>query len=104
MRHGRGAASCGLLLLAGLGAAGVNSTSSAYVDTTTNAGSTFAAAADWTPPTAGAAVIAKASGGDPGYIRQGGSYYLYSAVTDTGNPAAGVASVTADASAMPATP
>lgn len=102
MRPVRGAATAALALLAVIGAAGIDSTSSAYVDTTTNASNPFTAAPDWTAPVAAASIISKSSGGDPGYIRQGGTYYLYSAVSDSGNPAAGVASVNADASAISA--
>jgi hypothetical protein len=57
--------------------------------------------ADWTPPSASAAVVAKAAGGDAGYIRQGGTYYVYANVTDGGNPPSGVASVSADAGMGP---
>jgi hypothetical protein len=100
MRPVRGVAIGALVLLAVIGAASVDGTSSAYVDTTSNASNPFTAAPDWTAPVAGASIIAKSGGGDPGYIRQGGTYYLYSTVGDSGNPAAGVASVTADASAI----
>jgi hypothetical protein len=56
---------------------------------------------DWTPPNASAAVVAKSTGGDGGYIRQGGTYYAYADVVDGGNPAAGVASVDVDAGQGP---
>ncbi|MGH2744203.1 MAG: hypothetical protein ACRDN8_17330 [Thermoleophilaceae bacterium] len=52
--------------------------------------------ADWIPPSASAAVIAKTAGGDGGYIRAGGTYYAYANVVDGGNPPSGVASVSAD--------
>jgi hypothetical protein len=52
--------------------------------------------ADWTPPDASAAVVAKSAGGDGGYIRQGGTYYAYASVVDGGNPPSGVASVSVD--------
>ena len=100
MRPVRGAAIAALVLVALTGAAGIDSTSSAYVDTTTNPGNPFTAAPDWAAPVAGAAIVAKSGGGDPGYIRQGGTYFLYSAVSDSGNPAAGVSAVHADASAI----
>ena len=53
---------------------------------------------DWTAPTASPVTIAKSTGGENGYIRQGGTYYAYANVTDSGNPAAGVGTVTAGAS------
>jgi hypothetical protein len=62
-----------------------------------NSSAGLATDTDWTPPNASAAVIAKQAGGDPGYIRQGGTYYFYGNVVDQGNPASGVATVSADA-------
>jgi hypothetical protein len=66
-----------------------------------NSSAGLTADADWTPPTVSAAVAAKAAGGDGGYLRDGGSYYAYASVTDGGNPASGVASVSADAGLGP---
>jgi hypothetical protein len=77
----------------------------AYSATTSNPTSTITAAPDWTAPTASASVIARSAGcapTTPGYIKQGGTYYVYGAVTDTGNPASGVATVKADESAVTA--
>ncbi len=54
---------------------------------------------DRAAPAVSASVIAKASGWTPGYIKQGGSYYVYANVSDIGSPAGGVASVTANVSA-----
>jgi hypothetical protein len=78
-------------LLAGRG------TFAAFSGQASNSSSGLAADPDWTPPTASASVLAKAAGGDAGYIRAGGTYYAYANVTDGGNPASGVASVSADA-------
>ena len=47
-----------------------------------------------------AAAIAKAQGGTPGNVKQGGTYYVYASVSDPGDAATGVASVTADVSAV----
>ncbi len=85
----------GVVLLAAVVAHGVPGTVSGYVAETATPGGTFAAASDWTPPSAAAAVVSKAAGGDPGYVRSGGSYYVYADVVDQGNPAAGTASVNA---------
>jgi hypothetical protein len=77
----------------------------AYTATTSNPASTITGAPDWTAPTVSASVIARSSGcapTTPGYVKQGGSYYTYAAVTDTGNPASGISTVTANVSALTA--
>jgi hypothetical protein len=51
---------------------------------------------DTTPPTVSAAVIAKTAGGTPGFVRQGGTYYIYANATDTGSTASGISTVTAN--------
>jgi hypothetical protein len=65
---------------------------------------TVAAAAvdvvDATVPTITALAIGKSEGGTTGYVRQGGTYYVYANVADPGDPASGVATVTADVSAV----
>jgi hypothetical protein len=66
----------------------------------TSAGNTITAATDYRAPTASAAVIAKTAGGSGGFIKKGGTYYVYANVTDTGNPASGVSSVTANVSTI----
>ena len=60
----------------------------------------FTSAADWTAPTTSSSVIAKTTAGSSGYIKQGATYYIYANVTDGGNPAAGVQSVTANVSSV----
>ena len=75
----------------------------AYAGTTTNPTSSITAAPDWTAPTSSASTIARSAGctpTTPGYIKQGGTYYVYAAVTDTGNPASGVSTVTANESTV----
>jgi hypothetical protein len=57
-------------------------------------------AIDRAAPAVSASVIAKTSPWTPGSIRQGGSYYVFADVSDGGNPATGLASVTADVSAL----
>lgn len=66
-----------------------------FTDTTQNSVS-VSAAADFTAPSASASTIAKTQGGTAGYIKKGGTYYVYANVADSGNPASGVASVMAD--------
>jgi hypothetical protein len=75
-------------------------TVSAYTASATTAASTFTAAADWAAPTADAQTIGRTTGYGTGYIKQGSTYYVYAHVTDTGNPASGVASVTANVNSI----
>lgn len=80
---------------------GVGVTHAAFSTTTSNPGDVITARPDWLPPTISATAVAKNSGYSSGYVKQGGSYYVYANVTDpTSNPAAGVASVTADSSSL----
>jgi hypothetical protein len=51
---------------------------------------------DTTPPIVSAAVINKSTGDTPGYVKQGGQYYVYANVTDPGANASGVSTVTAN--------
>lgn len=72
----------------------------AFTSTNANAGNTISAASDFTAPTAGGSVIAKTAGGTPGFIKQGGAYFVYADVTDAGNPASGVSTVTSNTSSI----
>ena len=94
----RGAARGALALLALCAAcqATLGGTLSAFNFSLTTPSASFTAAADWTAPTASAAVIGRTTAYYTGYIKQGASYYVYANVTDTGNPASGMESVTAD--------
>jgi hypothetical protein len=71
-----------------------------YTDSVASEGNELVAATDWVAPSASASVIAKSQGGVPGYIRQGGAYQVYAGVTDTGAPASGISSVTANVSTI----
>jgi hypothetical protein len=51
-------------------------------------------------PKVTASVIAKSTGGRAGKIRQGGTYYVYANVSGSGGPPAGLATLTADVSAI----
>jgi len=86
--------------LAFLAWAGIGSTLGAFSATTANGGNSFSAAPDFVACTAGTTVVAKTSGYVPSFIKQGGTYYVYANVTDTGNPASGIASVTANVSTI----
>jgi hypothetical protein len=85
--------------LVAVGAAGsltLGGTVSAYTGAVTTASNTFAGAPDWTAPTVASAVVGRSSAYDTGLIAQGASYYVYANVGDTGSPASGIASVTAN--------
>ena len=85
-----------VLIVLGLFAlATVGTTYSAFSGTTTNPSNSFTAKPDWVAPTA-TAVVAKSSGYSAGFIKQGGTYYVYANFTDSGNPASGFSSATAD--------
>jgi hypothetical protein len=62
--------------------------------------SRFTAAPDWVPPLVGATVIANSTGYLAGSIRQGGTYFVYATVADSGNPPSGVATEEADVTAI----
>lgn len=55
---------------------------------------------DVTAPVVTAGVIAKTAGGTPGYIRQGGAYYIYANANDPGVPSSGVAQVRGNVSSI----
>lgn len=67
---------------------------------TTSAANTVATAADWTAPSVSSTVIAKEIGYLAGSIKQGGTYYVYANVADSGNPASGISTVASDVSAI----
>ncbi len=70
---------------------------------TQNEGDVVTAAADFTPPAITAAAIGKTIGGATGFVKQGGTYYVYATVAaDTGNPASGIASIKANVAAVTA--
>lgn len=88
------------LALGALAASTGGATWSAFSATTTNSSGSLSSATDWTAPTITAAAVGKSAGGITGFIKQGGTYIVYANVTDSGNPASGVSSVKADASAL----
>lgn len=73
-----------VLLLAAMPAALATFTGSA------SASNTIATDPDWTRPTVDRTIIAKTTGYLGGYVKQGGTYYVYANITDTGNPASGM--------------
>ena len=93
------AAICVVLLL-GAASLSLGGTLSAYTAFAVTASSTFTGVADWTAPAAGAAVIGRSNAYDTGAIAQGTTYYVYANVSDTGNPASGIASITANVASI----
>jgi hypothetical protein len=70
----------------------------AFTARTQSTGNVVTAAPDFTPPAITATVVAKSQGGVVGFVRKGGTYFVYANVSaDTGNPASGIASVKANA-------
>ncbi len=78
----------------------LRATFSAYTASVTTASNAFAGAPDWVAPTAATEAIGRNTAYDTGFIEQGGSYYVYANVSDTGNPASGIATVTANVSSI----
>lgn len=92
-----------LLAIVGLALtlATVQPTFAAFASRTENGGNSVAAAADFRAPQVTAVAVGKSVGGSPGFVKQGGSYFVYANVAaDTGNPASGLATVRADASTI----
>ncbi len=73
----------------------------AFVSTSLNPTTSFAAAPDWTAPTVNRSTAAgTAAGTFAQHISPGLGYYLYADLTDTGNPASGISTVTTDAGSL----
>lgn len=91
-----------MALLLALALLGGGVAHAAFSGTADNGPNSFTAAPDFLAPSASSSVVAKATGYLAGKIRQAGNYYVYANVTDTGNPASGVSSVTANVSTVTA--
>jgi hypothetical protein len=77
----------------------VGFSAASFTDTSDNP-QTLGAVADFLAPTAGASAIGKSQGGLSGYVKAGGTYYVYANVTESGNPPSGIASVKANVSTL----
>ena len=85
---------CALLVaVPALAVVGVQFSAASFTSSSTNPRSALSAKADWSPPAASASVIGKTAGGPGGYIKQGGTYYVYANVSSitTGQTAATLA-------------
>lgn len=78
--------------------AGGGGTWAAFSSTTSTSVSALSSAPDWTAPAISASAIGKTAGGSTGSIKQGGTYYVYANITDSGNPASGLSTATANVS------
>ena len=90
------------LALASIGLGALGGTFAAFTAETSNPGNVVSAASDFVAPSVDRSVIARSATAAPGYVKQGGTYYVYAQVIDTGNPASGVATVTANLSNLTA--
>lgn len=80
----------------------IGSTASAFRSQSDNPANSVTAAADFRAPTVTASAVGKTQGGATGFVKKGGTYFVYANVTDTGNPASGIASVTANLTSLTA--
>jgi hypothetical protein len=67
-----------------------------------DAGNSITAASDFLAPTASGSAIGKTAGGIAGQIKKGATYYVYANAGDSGNPASGVATITANVNSITA--
>jgi hypothetical protein len=99
-RRARVQLAAGGAMIALLTAAVTGSVWGNFTGSAANAANSITAAPDFVAPTVSRSVIAKTQGGTPGFIKQGGTYYVYADATDAGNPASGIASETANVSSI----
>lgn len=95
---GRGGIALSLTALAACLLA-IGFSAASFTDTSRNP-QTVTAVPDFVAPSAATGAIVKSQGGVSGYVRAGGSYYVYASVSDSGKPSSGTASVNADVSAL----
>lgn len=89
----------GALVVVTIGFGAITPSFAAFSSRAESPGNVITAASDFRAPQVTAIALDKASGGTPGFVKQGGSYLVYASVAaDAGNPASGTASVTVDAS------
>ncbi len=100
MRRGAARAALSLLALTVAWVAATNGTLSAFNASSTTASNAFTAAPDWTAPTVSVAAIGRTSAYEVGFIMKGASYYIYANASDSGNPASGITSITANVNSI----
>ena len=90
-----------LTAAAALAMAAIGGTFATFTSTADNAANEVAAADDYRAPSVDAGVILRSGGSMPGFVKQAGTYHVYARVAeDTGDPASGLATVTADVSGL----
>ena len=72
--------------LAALSLLGGQATFARFTKQTTSSANSIGAAPDWVAPTVSATVISKSPGYSAGFVKQGGTYFVYANVADAGNP------------------
>jgi hypothetical protein len=86
------------VLAAAIGLGAITPCFASFASRADHPGNSITAASDFRPPQVTAVALGKASGGAPGFVKPGGSYFVYANVAaDTGNPASGIATVTVNA-------
>lgn len=86
-----------LVVTAAAALGGIGTTLAAFASAVDNPSNSITAAADFRAPAVSTAAIGKTQGGSTGFLKQGGTYYVYANVAaDTGNPASGLATVKAN--------
>jgi hypothetical protein len=89
----------GAAIVVAIGFGAITPSFASFSSRAENPGNSVTAASDFRAPQVTAVALGKASGGTPGFVKQGSSYFVYANVAaDTGNPASGTASVAVDAS------
>ena len=78
----------------------VGSTASAFRSPTDSLANSITAAPDFRAPAVAASAVGKTQGGATGFVKKGGTYFVYASVTDSGNPASGTAGVSANLTSL----
>jgi hypothetical protein len=87
-----------LAVVAGAALVAIPAAIAAFSARAQSGGDLVTAAPDFVAPAITATVVAKSQGGVVGFVRKGGTYFVYANVSaDTGNPASGLATVKANA-------
>lgn len=87
------------LALAAVAVSGIGMSGASFTSESSNV-QTVSAVPDFVAPTIDRSIVERTAGGGSGYVKQGQQYFVYANVTDTGNPASGISSVTADVSSV----
>lgn len=91
------------LCLIGASALPFRTTTAAFTSRATNAANSYTAEPDWVGPPVDGSVIQKTEGYTGGFLRSAGTYRIYASIgADSGNPAAGISTVTANVSTVTA--